>query len=94
MRLDFTNANGHFSGNLVVAVNQDALVEIYLKDNQDDTHTLIALSGVGPSDADKCIRQGPYTTLAQARAAQTAICNELLKIPGIIQWRGNGMARV
>jgi hypothetical protein len=64
---------------ITIAISAEHRVEIYLRDNLDKTFTLIALSGTTGIGSNKIIKQGPYTTKAQATAAQNAIVNELIR---------------
>ncbi len=83
MRLNFndSNANSKTSKLPTVALNSHSnhRVEIYIKDNQDNTFTLIALSGIDQYLPNKTIKQGPFYTYNHARSAQTAINNELVR---------------
>lgn len=81
MRLNFgSNDDSENTSKLpTVAISSDEFqrVEIHIKDNQDNTFTLIALSGNNHQLPTKTVRQGPFYTYNHARSAQTAINNEL-----------------
>jgi hypothetical protein len=88
MRLNFGNTpqNDENSKQSSVALNSDDnhRVEIHIKDNQDNTFTLIALSGIDKNLPTKTVRQGPFYTYNHARSAQSAINNELLRTGFVI----------
>ncbi len=53
-------------------------IEMQLKRNEDETYTLIAMSGVRQRPAELSKLQGPYQTLQQGIAARSAIVEQLV----------------
>ena len=54
-------------------------VEMQLRRNEDDSHTLIAMSGLSDKPAELSKLQGPYQTRDQGIAARAAIAIQLLR---------------
>ncbi|GAB3110624.1 hypothetical protein G8770_20985 [Aestuariicella hydrocarbonica] len=52
-------------------------VEMFLKRNEDDTYSLVALSGINSRPAELTKLQGPYQILEQGVAARSAIARQL-----------------
>ncbi|WP_439135173.1 hypothetical protein [Pseudomaricurvus sp.] len=52
-------------------------IEMYLKANEDETYTLVAMSGIATQPAELSKLQGPYQTEEQAQAARSAIAKQL-----------------
>ncbi|MAZ88725.1 MAG: hypothetical protein CL693_13885 [Cellvibrionaceae bacterium] len=50
-----------------------------LKRNEDETYTLIAMSGVSSQPAELSKLQGPYQTFQQGIAARSAIAEQLIR---------------
>lgn len=80
MRLNFMGFQVPKDTRLLVARLDNSRIEIHLKDNQDNTFTLISVTGDNKGAIQRSLRQGPYTTREQALAAMQAVCNELQRI--------------
>ncbi len=61
-----------------------------LRGNEDDTYTLIALSGIASQPAELSKLQGPYQTLEQGLAARMAIARQL-ESKGFYQCEGHSI---
>ncbi len=68
-------------------------VELYILRNDDDSHSLVALSGRPQVQAERVKLQGPYPVRAQALAARSAVAAQLevagfsVNEKGSPQWR-------
>lgn len=62
---------------LVLENERQWRIEMFLKPNEDDTYTLVAMSGIATRPAELSKLQGPYQTKAQGQAARSAIAKQL-----------------
>lgn len=54
-------------------------IEMQMRRNEDDSYTLVAMSGLNDKPAELSKLQGPYQTRDQGIAARTAIAIQLLR---------------
>jgi len=64
---------------LILENSRNWRIEIQLRRNEDQSYTLVAMSGIGGKPAELSKLQGPYQTRPQASAARSAIAVQLLE---------------
>lgn len=75
MKLEYDPNPG--SSTLVLENERRWRIEMYLKPNEDETYTLVAMSGIASQPAELSKLQGPYQTKEQGLAARSAIARQL-----------------
>ena len=83
MRLQYPGPHSHANeakSRFVLLENKQRCVELYIKKTCEEFYSLIALSGCPTQSPEKVTRQGPYSSLAQGKAAMQAITQELLRL--------------
>jgi len=80
MRLNYNALLSVVDGKPWILMSGHQRVELFIKDNQDGSHTLIALTGIIATGVEKCLRQGPYTHREQAVGAIRAIIDSLQRL--------------
>lgn len=63
---------------LILENSRSWRIEMQMRRNEDQSYTLVALSGISSKPAELSKLQGPYQTRQQASAARNAIAIELL----------------
>ncbi len=64
---------------LILKNSRNWRIEMQLRRNEDQSYTLVAMSGIGSKPAELSKLQGPYQTKQQASAARSAIAVQLLE---------------